>query len=128
MSRRRGSRARGAQEKADFDNTKNLSVNGSSLNTLSEKDKAENLMIVDLLRNDLGMNCKNGSIKVDKLFQIETFANVHHLVSTISGEVDNDSNIYNLIKDAFPGGSITGAPKLRSMAVSYTHLTLPTKA
>ena len=83
----------------------------------SEKDKAENLMIVDLLRNDLGMNCKNGSIKVDKLFEIETFANVHHLVSTISGEVDNDSNIYNLIKDAFPGGSITGAPKLRSMEI-----------
>jgi para-aminobenzoate synthetase component 1 len=83
----------------------------------SEKDKAENLMIVDLLRNDLGMNCKNGSIKVDKLFEIETFANVHHLVSTISGEVDNNSNIYNLIKDAFPGGSITGAPKLRSMEI-----------
>ena len=82
-----------------------------------EKNLAENLMIVDLLRNDLGMNCKNGSIKVDKLFEIETFANVHHLVSTISGEVDNDSNIYNLIKDAFPGGSITGAPKLRSMEI-----------
>jgi len=84
---------------------------------MSEKDKAENLMIVDLLRNDLGINCKNGSIKVDKLFEIETFANVHHLVSTISGEVDKNSNIYNLIKDAFPGGSITGAPKLRSMEI-----------
>ncbi len=84
---------------------------------MSEKDKAENLMIVDLLRNDLGINCKNGSIKVDKLFEIETFANVHHLVSTISGQVDKNSNIYNLIKDAFPGGSITGAPKLRSMEI-----------
>ena len=84
---------------------------------MSEKDKADNLMIVDLLRNDLGINFKNGSIKVDKLFEIETFANVHHLVSTISGEVDKNSNIYNLIKDAFPGGSITGAPKLRSMEI-----------
>lgn len=83
----------------------------------SEKDRAENLMIVDLLRNDLGINCKNGSIKVDKLFEIETFANVHHLVSTITGEVDKESSIYNLIKDAFPGGSITGAPKLRSMQI-----------
>ena len=84
---------------------------------LSEKDKAENLMIVDLLRNDLGMNCKNGSINVDKLFEIETFANVHHLVSTISGEIHDNSNIYKLIRDAFPGGSITGAPKLRSMEI-----------
>jgi para-aminobenzoate synthetase component 1 len=83
----------------------------------SDKDRAENLMIVDLLRNDLGINCKNGSIKVDKLFEIETFANVHHLVSTIKGEVDESSSIYNLIKDAFPGGSITGAPKLRSMQI-----------
>jgi para-aminobenzoate synthetase component 1 len=83
----------------------------------SDKDRAENLMIVDLLRNDLGINCKNGSIKVDKLFEIETFANVHHLVSTITGEVDEASSIYNLIKDAFPGGSITGAPKLRSMQI-----------
>ncbi len=84
---------------------------------LSEKDKAENLMIVDLLRNDLGMNCKNGTINVEKLFEIETFANVHHLVSTITGVIDEKSNIYKLIKDAFPGGSITGAPKLRSMEI-----------
>ncbi len=83
----------------------------------SQKDKAENLMIVDLLRNDLGMNCKKGSVRVDKLFEIETFANVHHLVSTISAEIDSESNIYNLIRDAFPGGSITGAPKLRAMQI-----------
>ena len=85
----------------------------------SQKDKAENLMIVDLLRNDLGMNCKKGSVKVDKLFDIETFANVHHLVSTIHAEIDSESNIYNLIKDAFPGGSITGAPKLRAMQIIH---------
>ena len=86
---------------------------------LSQKDKAENLMIVDLLRNDLGMNCKKGSVKVDKLFDIETFANVHHLVSTIHAEIDSESNIYNLIRDAFPGGSITGAPKLRAMQIIH---------
>mgnify|MGYP001178632328 CR=1 FL=1 len=85
----------------------------------SQKDRAENLMIVDLLRNDLGMNCKKGSVKVDKLFDIETFANVHHLVSTIHAEIDSESNIYNLIKDAFPGGSITGAPKLRAMQIIH---------
>ena len=85
----------------------------------SQKDKAENLMIVDLLRNDLGMNCKKGSVKVDKLFEIETFANVHHLVSTIHAEIDSESNIYNLIRDAFPGGSITGAPKLRAMQIIH---------
>ena len=83
----------------------------------SEKDMAENLMIVDLLRNDLSINCKKGTVKVDKLFEIETFANVHHLVSTITGEIDESSNIYNLIRDAFPGGSITGAPKLRAMEI-----------
>ena len=86
---------------------------------LTQKDKAENLMIVDLLRNDLGMNCKKGSVKVDKLFDIETFANVHHLVSTIHAEIDSESNIYNLIRDAFPGGSITGAPKLRAMQIIH---------
>ena len=85
----------------------------------SQKDRAENLMIVDLLRNDLGMNCKKGSVKVDKLFDIETFANVHHLVSTIRAEIDSESDIYNLIRDAFPGGSITGAPKLRAMQIIH---------
>ena len=83
----------------------------------SEKDRAENLMIVDLLRNDLSMNCELGSVKVDSLFDIETFANVHHLVSTVTGEVDHNSSIYDLIRDAFPGGSITGAPKIRSMEI-----------
>ena len=60
-----------------------------------------------------------GSVKVDKLFDIETFANVHHLVSTIHAEIDSESNIYNLIRDAFPGGSITGAPKLRAMQIIH---------
>ena len=83
----------------------------------SKKEKAENLMIVDLLRNDLGRNCEYGSIIVKKLFSIETFANVHHLVSTIQGKMSKDSNVFKLIKGCFPGGSITGAPKIRSMQI-----------
>ncbi|MEC9205667.1 MAG: aminodeoxychorismate synthase component I [Pseudomonadota bacterium] len=83
----------------------------------SNKDKAENLMIVDLLRNDLGRNCIFGSVKVKKLFEVETFSNVHHLVSTIQGKVSTRSDNFKLIKGCFPGGSITGAPKIRSMQI-----------
>ena len=83
----------------------------------SDKEKAENLMIVDLLRNDLGRNCEFGSVEVKKLFDVETFANVHHLVSTIEGKISEKSNIYQLIKGCFPGGSITGAPKIRAMQI-----------
>ncbi len=83
----------------------------------SNKDKAENLMIVDLLRNDLGKNCIFGSVKVKKLFEVETFSNVHHLVSTIQGKVSTKSDNFKLIKGCFPGGSITGAPKIRSMQI-----------
>ncbi len=84
---------------------------------LSKKDRAEHLMIVDLLRNDLGKNCEYGSINVKSLFDIETFANVHHLVSTIEGKISKKSNIFNLINGCFPGGSITGAPKIRAMQI-----------
>ncbi|CAI8362062.1 MAG: Aminodeoxychorismate synthase component 1 [Gammaproteobacteria bacterium] len=83
----------------------------------SDKEKAENLMIVDLLRNDLGRNCEFGSVEVKKLFDIETFSNVHHLVSTIQGKISSDSSIFELIKGCFPGGSITGAPKIRAMQI-----------
>ena len=94
-------------------------VNMKALKELSSsyKEKAENLMIVDLLRNDLGKNCEFGSVKVTKLFDIETFANVHHLVSTIQGKISKDSDIFKLIKGGFPGGSITGAPKIRAMQI-----------
>jgi para-aminobenzoate synthetase component I len=83
----------------------------------SAKDRAENLMIVDLLRNDLGRNCVPGSIHVDRLFEVQTFPTVHHLVSTISGELRSDSNAWELLRDSFPGGSITGAPKRRAMEI-----------
>ena len=83
----------------------------------STKDQAENLMIVDLLRNDLGRNCLPGTIKVPVLFALESYANVHHIVSTITGQLAPDRTNLQLLRDAFPGGSITGAPKIRAMQI-----------
>jgi para-aminobenzoate synthetase component 1 len=83
----------------------------------SEKDRAENLMIVDLLRNDLGRSCLPGSVHVDRLFEVQSFPTVHHLVSTISGELRADRGPFELLRDSFPGGSITGAPKRRAMEI-----------
>jgi para-aminobenzoate synthetase component 1 len=83
----------------------------------SKKDRAENVMIVDLLRNDISKNCELGSVKVPKLFDIESYPNVHHMVSTITGKLRDNRSAIDLLRGSFPGGSITGAPKVRSMQI-----------
>lgn len=83
----------------------------------SEKDKSELLMIVDLERNDLNRVCVPGSVKVTELFQVETYATVFHLVANVEGDLEEGKNVIDLIEAAFPGGSITGAPKLRAMEI-----------
>lgn len=83
----------------------------------SEKDRAENLMIVDLLRNDLSRVCRPHSVHAPVLCGLESYASVHHLVSVVTGVLENGVNAIDLIRACFPGGSVTGAPKLRAMDV-----------
>lgn len=83
----------------------------------SEKDRSENLMIVDLLRNDIARNALPGSVKVTRLFELQSFTNVHHLVSSICAKLSPEAHPLDVLRDAFPGGSITGAPKKRAMEI-----------
>lgn len=103
----KGTIARGADPAADQRNADELQA--------SLKDRAENLMIVDLLRNDLSKHCDD--ITVPALFSLQSFANVHHLVSTVTGRLQPGVSALQILEDCFPGGSITGAPKIRAMEI-----------
>ena len=105
----KGTRPRGKNSAEDAANAAELLA--------SAKDRAENLMIVDLLRNDLGRTCRTGSVRVPQLFTLESYPNVHHLVSSVVGELADGKDALDLIGDSFPGGSITGAPKNRAMQI-----------
>ena len=105
----KGTRPRRAEAEADL----------REINDLRQhpKDRAENLMIVDLLRNDLSKHCALGTVRVPSLFALESYATVHHLVSTVCGELAAGQDALDLLRGCFPGGSITGAPKLRAMQI-----------
>ncbi|WP_306015406.1 aminodeoxychorismate synthase component I [Oceanicaulis sp. MMSF_3324] len=105
----KGTRPRRADPERDNDEAQALAA--------SLKDRAENLMIVDLMRNDLARVCRPGSVKTPELFSVESYANVHHLVSTVTGELASECTVFDLIGATFPPGSITGAPKVRAMEI-----------
>jgi para-aminobenzoate synthetase component 1 len=105
----KGTAPRGATQEADAALAQAL--------TASAKDRAENLMIVDLMRNDLARVCQPGDVRTPDLFALETFANVHHLVSTVTGVLAPGMTAVDLLRAAFPPGSVTGAPKVQAMKV-----------
>ncbi|EEK64253.1 MULTISPECIES: aminodeoxychorismate synthase component I [Bacillus] len=104
-----GTRSRGADEQEDEELARELIEN--------EKERAEHIMLVDLERNDLGRVCKYGTVEVDEFMVIEKYSHVMHIVSNVRGEVEEDKDAFDLVKAVFPGGTITGAPKIRTMEI-----------
>ena len=104
-----GTRSRGANEQEDEELARELIEN--------EKERAEHVMLVDLERNDLGRVCKYGTVEVDEFMVIEKYSHVMHIVSNVRGEVEEDKDAFDLVKAVFPGGTITGAPKIRTMEI-----------
>jgi para-aminobenzoate synthetase component I len=107
----KGSRPRGRTKADDFNLAQALCN--------SPKDRAENLMIVDLVRNDLSRVCETGTVRVPELCRLESFSNMHHLVSTVTGKLKKNESALSLLKACFPGGSVTGAPKIRAMEIIH---------
>jgi para-aminobenzoate synthetase component 1 len=105
----KGTRPRGAHREEDRQRMRELLA--------SAKDRAENVMIVDLLRNDLGRVCRYGSVQVTRVCALETYQFVHHLVSEVRGQLRDDCGPVDLLRASFPGGSVTGAPKIRAMEI-----------
>jgi anthranilate synthase component I len=104
-----GTRPRGATAEADAALVRSLLDN--------EKERAEHVMLIDLERNDLGRVCAGGSVRVDEYMSVETYAHVHHIVSNVSGRLRNDVSPIGVIRALFPGGTITGCPKVRCMEI-----------
>lgn len=98
-------------ENKDIDQKNKLNLQNSA------KEKAENLMIVDLVRNDLSRVCKAGSVKVKKLFEITSYQTIHHMSSTVVGKIDDNFDNIDVIQASFPAGSMTGAPKIKAMEI-----------
>jgi para-aminobenzoate synthetase component 1 len=105
----KGTIARGRTDEEDARNQQALLA--------SVKNRAELAMIVDLLRNDIGRVCKPGTVRVRAFPELESYASVHHLVATITGELEDHATVASLVRATFPGGSITGAPKIRAMEI-----------
>jgi para-aminobenzoate synthetase component 1 len=105
----KGTRARARRPEADL-------FSGDELRA-SDKDRAENVMIVDLLRNDLSRTCRPESVRVSQLCGLETYEYVQHLVSVVEARLRDDAAAVDVLRTAFPGGSVTGAPKIRAMEI-----------